>query len=47
VLEDKWQGTPIHSIAEKGYSRKLNFRCMEFSETELPISLILGNPCLR
>jgi len=34
----------IHSIAEKGYSRKLGFRLEGFSETELPVLDILGNP---
>ncbi len=29
--------------AEKGNSRKLGFRCMEFSETGLPIRGVLGN----
>jgi hypothetical protein len=34
----------IHRDAEKGCSRKLGFRCTEFSETELPEMEILGNP---
>jgi hypothetical protein len=34
----------IHQIAAKKRSRKLGFRQEVFSETELPVYAILGNP---
>src|SRR5829696_2869482 len=37
----------IHRVAEKGCSRKPDFRCTEFSETQFVPLLILGNPIYR
>ena len=34
----------IHQVAEKGASRRLGFRCREFSETQSVPLLILENP---
>src|SRR5215207_839318 len=37
----------IHRAAEKAHSRKLSFRCREFSETQ-PVALVItGNPICR
>ena|SRR5215204_5600241 len=36
----------VHSPSEKRSSRKLGFRFLEFSETELPVSGVLGNSAI-
>jgi hypothetical protein len=35
--------TLVHRAAEKGWSRKLGFRYLPFSETRLPALRLLGN----
>src|SRR5215213_9475367 len=41
------RGCLYSRAAEKGYSRKLSFRCTEFSETQSVPLLILKNPICR
>src|SRR3954470_5934926 len=47
MISGKTYPRPYSRIAEKGCSRKLGFRCKEFSETQVVPLLILRAPICR